>query len=60
MFINITANIMTEITSMIKSKVPEWMSTQALFIQSLFGELCWENWRNNIEESGEQKINENR
>lgn len=34
---------MTEITSMIKSKVPEWMSTQALFIQSLFGELCWEN-----------------
>ena len=43
LFINITANISAEITNLIKSKVSEWMSTQALFIQALFGKLCWES-----------------
>lgn len=43
LFVNITTDISAEITSMIKSKVSEWMSTQALFIQALFGELCWES-----------------
>lgn len=43
LFINITADISAEITNLIKSKVSEWMSTQALFIQALFGELCWES-----------------
>ena len=43
LFINTTANISAEITNLIKSKVSEWMSTQALFIRALFGELCWES-----------------
>ena len=43
LFINITADISAEITNLIKSKVSEWMSTQVLFIQALFGELCWES-----------------
>lgn len=43
LFANITANITAEIKNMIKSKVSGWMSTQALFIQTLFGELCRES-----------------
>lgn len=43
LFINITADIPAEITNLIKHKVSEWMSTQASFIQALFGELCWES-----------------
>lgn len=32
-----------DITSIIKSKVDEWMSSQASFIQALFGKICWES-----------------
>ena len=31
------------ITEMLKSKVNEWMLSQPLFIQALFGDLCWES-----------------
>ena len=32
-----------DITSVIKSKVTEWMNSQALFIQALFGNISWES-----------------
>jgi len=32
-----------DITSFIKSKVTEWMMSQASFIQALFGNVCWES-----------------
>ena len=32
-----------DITSHIKSKVTEWMLSQASFIQALFGNICWES-----------------
>ena len=32
-----------DITSYIKSKVAEWMMSQALFIQALFKNICWES-----------------
>lgn len=43
LFVNMVTDIPAEITKMIKSKVSEWISSQALFIQALFGELCWES-----------------
>lgn len=43
LFVNMATDIPAEITKMIKSKVSEWISSQALFIQALFGELCWES-----------------
>ena len=36
-------NLPAEITKIIKSKVDEWMKSQALFIQALFGNLSWES-----------------
>lgn len=32
-----------DITACIKSKVSNWMSSQAAFIQALFGNICWES-----------------
>ena len=32
-----------DITSFIKSKVTEWMMSQASFIKDLFGNVCWES-----------------
>ncbi|MFV0341622.1 MAG: hypothetical protein ACK5JH_01840 [Anaerocolumna sp.] len=32
-----------DITSCIKSKVSDWMMSQASFIQALFGDICWES-----------------
>lgn len=37
------ATVSTEITEMLKSKVSDWMASQPLFIQALFGDLCWES-----------------
>lgn len=36
-------NLPAEITKIIKSKVDEWMKSQVLFIQALFGNLSWES-----------------
>ena len=32
-----------DITACIKSKVTEWMDSQAAFIQALFENICWES-----------------
>jgi len=31
-------------TSVIKSKVTQWIASQAPFIQALFANFCWESW----------------
>ena len=36
-------NLPAEITNILKNKVYEWMNSQALFIQALFGNLSWES-----------------
>ena len=43
LFINTVTNFPVEITELIKSKVVDWMKSQALFIQALFSDLCWES-----------------
>ena len=43
LFSDIAAIVSTEITEMLKSKVSDWMASQPLFIQALFGDLCWES-----------------
>lgn len=43
LFVSLATGFSTEITNMIKSKVAEWMSSQALFIQALFSDVCWES-----------------
>lgn len=35
--------IPADITNIIKSKLIEWIDSQAAFIQALFGNLCWES-----------------
>lgn len=43
LFVEQLINLPAEITNIIKSKVNDWMKSQALFIQALFGNLCWES-----------------
>ena len=43
LFVEHLINLPAEITNILKSKVYEWMKSQALFIQSLFGNLSWES-----------------
>ena len=43
LFVDTVANISVEITKLIKSKVADWMKSQALFIQALFSDLYWES-----------------
>ena len=43
LFTDIATMMSAEITEIIKSKVNNWMSSQPLFIQALFGDLCWES-----------------
>lgn len=43
LFVEQLCNIPTEITNIIKCKVTEWMKSQAMFIQALFGEFSWES-----------------
>lgn len=43
LFVEYISALSADITSVIKSKVTEWMSSQALFIQALFGNMCWES-----------------
>ena len=37
------SSLSADITSLLKSKVTEWMVSQASFIQALFGNICWES-----------------
>ena len=43
LFVEHISSLSADITSLIKSKVTEWMMSQALFIQALFGNICWES-----------------
>ena len=43
LFTDIAAIISADITELLKSKVDNWMKSQPLFIQALFGDLCWES-----------------
>lgn len=43
LFTDIAATVSADNTNMLKSKVNDWMASQPLFIQALFGDLCWES-----------------
>jgi hypothetical protein len=43
LFVEHISTLSGDITSCIKSKVTEWMVSQASFIQALFGNICWES-----------------
>jgi len=43
LFVEHIINLPAEISNILKSKVDEWMRSQALFIQALFGNLNWES-----------------
>lgn len=43
LFVEHISTLSADITSLIKSKVTEWMMSQSSFIQALFGNICWES-----------------
>jgi len=43
LFVEQLINLPTQIKNILKSKVDEWMNSQSLFIQALFGSLSWES-----------------
>lgn len=43
LFVENLSTLSADITACIKSKVTDWMNSQASFIQALFGEICWES-----------------
>ena len=43
LFVEHISSLSANITSLLKSKVNEWMVSQASFIQALFGNICWES-----------------
>ena len=43
LFVEHISTLSADITTYIKSKVTEWMLSQASFIQALFGNICWES-----------------
>ena len=43
LFIEHISSLSADITSVLKSKVTEWIASQATFIQALFGNICWES-----------------
>lgn len=43
LFVEHISSLAADITSVIKSKVSEWIASQASFIQALFGNICWES-----------------
>lgn len=43
LFTNIVSMVPANITEMLKSIVNNWMASQPLSIQALFGDLCWES-----------------
>ena len=43
LFTDIATMVSAEITEIIKSKVNNWISSQPMFIQALFDDLCWES-----------------
>ena len=43
LFVGQLSALPTDITACIKSKVTEWMNSQAAFIRALFENICWES-----------------
>ena len=43
LFVDTVTKISPEITDLVKSKVTDWIMSQALFIQALFKGFCWES-----------------
>ena len=43
LFVEHISTLRADITSVLKSKVTEWIASQAAFIQDLFGNICWES-----------------
>lgn len=43
LFVEHISTLSADITACIKSKVTDWMNSQAAFIQALFGNICWES-----------------
>ena len=43
LFVEQLSALSADITARIKSKVTEWMNSQAAFIQALFENICWES-----------------
>ena len=43
LFVEHMSTLSADITSILKSKVTQWVASQATFIQALFGNICWES-----------------
>ena len=43
LFVEHMSTLSADITSVLKSKVTEWIASQARFIQALLGNICWES-----------------
>ncbi|MDO5539697.1 MAG: hypothetical protein Q4F83_06445 [Eubacteriales bacterium] len=43
LFVEHISTLSADITACIKSKVTDWMNSQAAFIQALFRNICWES-----------------
>ena len=43
LFVEHISTLSADNTTIIKSKVTEWIFSQASFIQALFGNICWES-----------------
>ena len=43
LFVEHISTLSADITSVLKSKVTEWIASQAGFIQALLGSICWES-----------------
>lgn len=43
LFVEHMSTLSADITSVRKSKVTEWIASQAGFIQALLGSICWES-----------------
>ena len=43
LFVEHMSTLSADITSVLKSKVTEWIASQTAFIHALFGNICWES-----------------
>ena len=43
LFVEHISTLSADITSVLKSKVTEWIASQTAFIQALLGSICWES-----------------
>ena len=43
LFVNLVTTYSAKITDMIKNQVSNWITSQAPFIQAMFGDICWKS-----------------